>query len=84
MPRTDHLDYYVSLRRGNRTALLAGPFATHTEALVWVDRAGEAAYEVDRWSWFDPRGTCSLPYSENNPIGRLNEKLGIIPRASPT
>ena len=38
MPRTDTLDYYVSLIRGDRTALLAGPFDTHTEALGWVAR----------------------------------------------
>jgi hypothetical protein len=81
MPRTDVLDYYVSLRRGDRTALLAGPFATHTEALAMVDRAVLVANLVDAWSSFDPYVTVSLPRSASNPIGKLNERLGIVPRS---
>lgn len=77
MPRTDVLDYYVSLRRGSRTALLAGPFETHTEALEMVTRAVAEANRVDARSHFDPYGTCSLPRAANNPVGKLNASLGI-------
>lgn len=80
MPRTDRNDYYVSLIRGKRVALLAGPFATHTEALAMVDAAREAAYAVDSWTWFDLIGTSSLPYLSTNPFGKLNQRLGIVAR----
>jgi hypothetical protein len=74
------MDYYVSLRRDSRTALLAGPFATHTEALDTVARAVAKANEVDQWSHFDPFGTVSIPRSPSNPMGKLNGALGIIAR----
>lgn len=76
MPRTDILDYYVSIIRDTRKGLLAGPFPTHTEALAMVDRARDAAYEVDPRSWFDLFGTCSLPRSPTNHKGVLNDRLG--------
>jgi hypothetical protein len=68
------------MRRGKRTALLAGPFVTHTEALATVDRANAKACEVDQWAWFDLFGTMSLPRSATNPIGKLNALLGIAAR----
>jgi len=77
MPHTEPRDFYVSLIRDKRVALLAGPFATHTEALAAVDRAADAAYTIDPWSHFDLRGTCSLPRSDANPIGKLNAILGV-------
>lgn len=73
-------DYYVSLRRGERTALLAGPFATHAEALALVQRAAAEAEKVDPRTFWDPHGTCSLPYAATNPYGKLNQRLGIVPR----
>jgi hypothetical protein len=84
MPRTDVLDYYVSLRRadpaGTRTALLAGPFATHTEALAMVDRAKDEAERADPRAFWDAHGTCSLPRDVGNPFGKLNQRLGVVPR----
>lgn len=77
MPHTEPRDYYVSLRRGARTALLAGPFDTHTEALAMVDRAVKLANDLDQWAWFDPFGTMSLPRYPWNPKGKLNSKLGL-------
>lgn len=79
MPHTEPRDYYVSLRRGERTALLAGPFATHAEALATVDRAVAEANAIDDRAWFDPFGTCSLPRDAKNPIGKLNSRLRILP-----
>lgn len=80
MPHTEPRDYYVSLRRDSRTALLAGPFETHTEALGAVASATEEAYRTDPRSHFDLHGTCSLPRNAGNPMGKLNERLGVVPR----
>lgn len=77
MPHTEPRDYYVSLVRGSRTALLAGPFETHAEALAMVDRATALANEVDPRSHFDPFGTVSLPRYPWNPKGKLNLQLGV-------
>ena len=70
-------DYYVTLQRGSSTAWLAGPFATHDEALAMVDRAVKHANELDEWAHFDLFGTCSLPRVAGNPIGKLNSQLGL-------
>ena len=84
MCRTDALDYYVSLRRadpaGTRTALLAGPFATHTEAIAMVGRAKDEAERCDPRAFWDAHGTCSLPRDAANPAGKLNGRLGVVPR----
>lgn len=80
MPRTDILDYYVSIVRDRRTGLLAGPFATHTEALATVSAAREEACNVDPRAWWDAFGTCSLPRDLANPNGTLNQRLGVQPR----
>lgn len=81
MPRTDTLDYYVSIVRSiKQRGLLAGPFKTHTEALGWVDAARDGAVEIDPRAWFDSFGTCSLPRNPLNPVGVLNGRLGVTAR----
>lgn len=80
MPHTEPRDYYVNLRRGKRTALLVGPFETHTEALSMVAVAVKKANELDPWVHFDRFGTMSLLRSSTNPYGKLNALLGIVPR----
>ena len=70
-------DYYVSLVRGPRIALLAGPFDTEEQARNTVDAAVKLANEYDQWSWFDSFGTCSLPRFPWNPKGKLNSKIGL-------
>jgi hypothetical protein len=77
MPHTEPRDFYVSLIRGARTALLAGPFETHTEALAMVTRAAAEAERVDPRAFWDAHGTCSLPRAAGNPHGKLNDRLGI-------
>lgn len=77
MPHTEPRDYYVSMRNGRRTALLAGPFVTHTEALAAVEPAYKLACELDTWADFYTRGTCSLPRYPWNPKGKLNSQLGL-------
>lgn len=73
-------DYYVTMIRAKRTAFLAGPLATHAQALALVDAAKRKASEVDPWSDFDAFGTSSLPVSNGNPFGKLNQHLGVVPR----
>lgn len=77
MPHTEPRDYFVTMRRDKRTAFLAGPFATHTEALERVDAARQAASKVDPWSDFDSFGTSSLP-TGSGVVGKLNTMLGVI------
>lgn len=70
-------NYYVSLVRGKRVSLLAGPFVDdHATALAMVDRAKLEAERVDPWSWFDPVGTVRMPSDFATP-GVLNSRLGL-------
>lgn len=72
---TRERDYFVSLIRDKRTALLAGPFKTHADALAQVVAARAAAGQVDPWSDFDAIGTCSLPLGSGH-VGKLNKQIG--------
>jgi hypothetical protein len=72
----DQYHYYVSAVDGSRYTLLAGPFATHEEALDRVDAAREKSTEIDPRAWFYAYGTCRvIGYSAP---GRLNQDLGIV------
>lgn len=52
--------YYASVRDAGRTGLLAGPYATHAEALDKVDAARAKAVAADGYAWFYAYGTCSI------------------------
>jgi hypothetical protein len=81
MPHTEPRDYYVSIVRSTKQrGLLAGPFMTHTEALGMVEQAKRLACELDTWADFDAFGTMSLPRDVGNPFGKLNQRLGVVPR----
>jgi len=67
--------FYVSMIRGGRTALLAGPFDTHQEALDFVSAARDKATDIDPWACFDLFGTCSTVTRHRR--GVLNRFLGI-------
>lgn len=70
--------FYVSMVKGERVALLAGPFPTHEEAKAQVTSALNAACEIDGFNWFNVFGTCSLPLDfANPPAGKLNARLGV-------
>ncbi len=73
-------DYYVSMLRDKRYALLAGPFLTHDEALKLVDPAKSEARRLDPFTDFDAFGTCSMPRRAENKMGWLNVYLGVKPR----
>lgn len=66
-----------------QTALLAGPFSSHSLALSWVEKARKVAQEVDPKAFWYAFGTCRMeaqPYGWK--VGVLNERLGI--ESSPT
>jgi len=44
--------FYVTVRNGNRTGLLLGPYPTKGEADAQVDRGRRLAYAADKWAWF--------------------------------
>lgn len=53
--------YYVSVVRSSRQrGLLAGPFATHGEALALVDAARRKACAVDPWCDFGRQEAARL------------------------
>ena len=66
--------YYVSVRDGERSALLAGPFATHPEALAAVRATRVVAQAKDVKSAFYAFGTARLELPTTR-LGLLNEYL---------
>ena len=67
--------YYVTMIRDNvGVARLAGPYATHDEALNLVDKVRNIAYDVDRRSVWDSFGTCGITSVEHKP-GVLNNRI---------
>ena len=73
-------DYYVSMLRDKKYALMAGPFLSHDEALSFVDPVRKEASRLDPRSDFDAFGTCSLLRHRDNKMGRLNVYVGAKPR----
>ena len=71
--------YYVTLRRGPRTAWLAGPFHSAEEAQAAEGRAVSLARELDPFTSFDAHGVSRLEGGAL-PVGRLNEDLGLVRR----
>lgn len=66
--------FYVTLRRGGRTAFLAGPFDTHAEALNIEQRTRDEACKADRDAHFDTIGTARV---HSRRPGVLNARLGL-------
>lgn len=74
-------NYYVTvIRAPQRVGWLAGPFATHQEALDMVTPARKLATELDAFTCFDFFGTAC---SQNDRPGVLNGQLGLNPTARP-
>lgn len=74
---SDH--FYVTARRGQRTAWLLGPYARHADALANVERANAAACEIDPACWFDGFGTTQATVREGRsaPPGVLNDRIDL-------
>ena len=67
--------YYVTMIRDRvGTARLAGPYATHDEALQLVDKVRNIAYNVDPRSHWDSFGTCGVTSAEHK-SGVLNNHI---------
>ena len=73
-------DFYVSMVRDKRYALMAGPFATHAEALQMVEPVRKEAGRLDPFADFDAFGTCSMLRRSTNKDGWLNVYVGAKPR----
>lgn len=69
--------YYVSVRDGERVGLLAGPYATHEEALFYVDDVKAIANRVNAWAAFYGFGTTRMSPEYNKP-GTLNDLLAEL------
>lgn len=73
-------DFYVSMIRDKKYRLMAGPFATHDEALKFVEPVRKEAERLDPRSHFDLFGTCSKPFHPDNKAGWLNIYVGATSR----
>lgn len=72
--------YFVSIIRSpTQVGLLAGPFATHQEALDLVPAVRDEAVKVDPFTHFDRFGTMAIHDDNYKPDfkGRLNARLGL-------
>lgn len=69
-------DYFVSAIDGNQYWLMAGPYASHAEALEAVDGAKRIANEHDGRAWFMGWGTCRLDCGSGR-AGSLN-RAGLL------
>jgi hypothetical protein len=78
--------FYVDMRRGEKFALLAGPFASEELARKYERPAVKLAIELDNWASFDPFGVMSLDLAQlpkrkrKLPRGKLNDRLEIDPQ----
>ena len=66
--------FYAGLKRGSRSALLAGPYKTKKQAERALPKAHDAAMEVDRFCHFDVPGVFRVE-CDKLPTGVLNSKL---------
>lgn len=66
--------YYVTMKSGQRTAWLLGPYSDHSEALGRVGAARSTVEQFDAWSHFYAFGTAKVQTENQLPIGTLNRK----------
>lgn len=63
--------FYVSVRSGSRTGILAGPYATHVEALAAGKATRALAEKADRFSAFYAFGTLQASDNLRPVFGRV-------------
>jgi hypothetical protein len=79
VPDTRPGNYYVTVRDGGRTGLLAGPFVNdHAAALAAVDAAMKVACELHAPGHFFSYGTARMPNDFSRP-GTVNAWLVLPP-----
>ena len=64
----DTKSFYVSAIDGQKKYLIAGPYASHTEALEKVDAVNKRACELDARACFMAWGTAKAPV-QKTPMG---------------
>jgi hypothetical protein len=71
--------FYVVIKNGQRSGLLAGPFDTREQADDMVDPTRAEAEKIDPMAHFMEFGTVSARsiHGVGTPYGRLNAKLGL-------
>lgn len=69
--------FYVTIRRGKRTGYLVGPCSTEPQARGFLDKARDAALDIDPFTHFDLFGTTRVTASRLTP-GVLNERVGFV------
>lgn len=71
--------FYVTIRRGAQTGLLAGPFTTSAAATDNVAAVRDAATAVDPAAHFDGFGVSQVTPKPGRsfPAGRLNAQVGL-------
>lgn len=69
--------FYVTLKDGERTAWLLGPFRDHEKAKAAVDATAKKAEEFDARAFWYARGTSSITTEGDAtlPNGKLNAFL---------
>lgn len=73
--------YYVTAYDAGKLYYMAGPYATHREALELVDKCLRIANEYDGRAWFMSWGTVRTDTGAN--VGSIN-KAGLLPDNPPT
>ena len=74
MAHREQRDFYCSVIDGGRVGVLAGPYATHEEALAKVETAKALALKANAWAHFFSFGTLSLPHG----TPPLNNIWGVL------
>lgn len=74
-------NFYVSMIRDSRVALLLGPFANHQDALDRVNDARILPREADPFTDFDSFGTVGIEnYSKPGTLNKFtNPQINAIP-----
>jgi len=67
--------YYVTLKDGERTAWLLGPFSDHERAKAAVKEAADKAEDIDPRAYWYAHGTSSIDTEKTLPPGKLNDLL---------
>ena len=65
---------YVSMKDGQRTALLLGPYSEHSTPLNRKAEAQRVACEINPWYDFCAFGTCKIETPNALPLGSLNKR----------
>jgi hypothetical protein len=63
--------YYVAVHNADRSALLAGPYATEAGAQAAMDKTRQVAEQLDPWSWFYTFSLAKTPHVIKTRFGPL-------------